>query len=327
VRLAAVLATVIALVTAPVFAASVGFEEVKIPNGDEPPLTVGIWYPTDAPATQHALGDISQVVAPDAPLAGYDLPLVVMSHGGGGSYSGHYDTALALAQAGFVAAAVSHAGDTFDDQSRVLQPWLRVVQLRRLVDYMLGAWPGHARLDAQRIGAFGFSNGGLTVLVAAGGVPDLAAIGPYCEAHPEHDLCAALKHAGVDVHVGSDVPASVWTHDPRIKAVVVAAPAFGFAFSRAGLNGVHVPVQLWRAAQDRHQPDPYYEEVVRADLPRPPEYHVVENAGHYDFLPACGASMARNRPDICTSLPGFGRAAFHEQFNAEVVRFFRTTLR
>jgi predicted dienelactone hydrolase len=37
--------------------------------------------------------------------------------------------------------------------------------------------------------------------------------------------------------------------------------------------------------------------------------------------------MARNRPDICTSLPGFDRAAFHEQFNAEVVRFFRTTLR
>lgn len=326
-KLAAVIATVIALVTAPVFAASVGFEEVKIPNGDAPPLTVGIWYPTDAPATQHALGDISQVVAPDAPVAGHDLPLVVMSHGGGGSYGGHYDTALALAKAGFVAAAVSHAGDTFDDQSGVLQPWLRVAQLHRLVDYLLGAWPGHARLDAQRIGAFGFSNGGLTVLVAAGGVPDLSAIAPYCEAHPEHDLCTALKHAGVDVHVGSDVPASVWTHDPRIKAVVVAAPAFGFAFSRAGLNNVRVPVQLWRAAQDRHQPDPYYEEVVRADLPRPPEYHVVENAGHYDFLPPCGASMARNRPDICTSLPGFDRAAFHEQFNAEVVRFFRTTLR
>jgi predicted dienelactone hydrolase len=162
--------------------------------------------------------------------------------------------------------------------------------------------------------------------VAAGGVPDLSQIAPYCEAHPDHDLCEALKHAGVDFHIGSDVPAGVWVHDPRIKAVVVAAPAFGFAFSRAGLSGVRVPVQLWRAADDRHQPNPYYEEPVRAGLSQTPDYHVVENAGHYDFLPPCGALMARKRPDICASLPGFDRAAFHERFNADVVQFFRATL-
>jgi predicted dienelactone hydrolase len=325
-RLAAVIVTAFAFFAAPAFAANVGFEEVKITNGDEAPLTVGIWYPTDTPATQHALGNFTQMVASGAPIAGRDLPLVVISHGGGGWYDGHYDTALALARAGFVAAAVSHAGDTFDDQSRVLQPWRRPAQLHRLVDYMLGEWPWHERLDANRIGAFGFSNGGFTVLVAAGGVPDLSAIAPYCEAHPEHDLCETLKHAGVDLHVGADVPAGAWVHDPRIKAAVVAAPAFGFAFGRAGLSDVRVPVQLWRAADDRHQLNPYYEEAVRADLPQAPEYYVVANAGHYDFLPPCGAVMARKRPDICTSLPGFDRAAFHEQFNAEVVRFFRATL-
>jgi predicted dienelactone hydrolase len=327
VRLAAVIATVFALVAAPAFAANVGFEEVKIANGEEAPLTVGIWYPTDAPATEHALGNFTQLVAPGAPIVGRDLPLVVMSHGGGGWYDGHYDTALALAHAGFVAAAVSHAGDTFDDQSRVLQLWRRPVQLHRLVDYMFSEWPWHGRLDEDRIGAFGFSNGGFTVLVAAGGVPDLSAIAPYCEAHPEHDLCEGLKRAGVDFHVASDVPAGTWVHDPRINAVVVAAPAFGFAFGRAGLSGVRVPVQLWRAADDRHQPNPYYEEPVRADLPRAPEYHVVANAGHYDFLSPCDARMSRKMPDICTSLPGFDRAAFHEQFNAEVVQFFRATLR
>lgn len=326
-RLAAVIVIAFAFFAAPAMAANVGFEEVKIANGEEAPLTVGIWYPTNAPATQHASGDFTQRVATGAPIAGGDLPLVVMSHGGGGWYDGHYDTALALARAGFVAAAVSHAGDTFDDQSRVLQLWRRPAQLHRLVDYMLGEWPWHERLDANRIGAFGFSNGGFTVLVAAGGVPDLSAIAPYCEAHPEHDLCETLKHAGVDLHAGADVPASAWVHDPRIKAAVVAAPAFGFAFGRTGLSGVHVPVQLWRAADDRHQPNPYYEEAVRADLPQAPDYHVVANAGHYDFLPPCGALMARKRPDICTSSPGFDRAAFHEQFNAEVVQFFRATLR
>jgi len=282
--MAIIVAFLLGLVAVPVFAADVGFEEVKIPNGAEPPLTVGIWYPTNAPATPHALGNFTQTVAPDAPISGDRLPLVVMSHGGAGWYDGHYDTAIALAQAGFVAAALSHAGDTFNDQSGVLQLWRRPAQLHRLVDYMLDKWRWHGRLDAARVGAFGFSNGGFTVLVAAGGIPDLSKIGPFCETHPDQDLCETLQHAGVDIHL---------------------------------------PVQLWSAADDRHQPHPYYDEAVRDDLPRSPEYHVIGNAGHYDFLPPCDARLARLRPEICNSLPDFDRAAFHEQFNGDVVQFFR----
>jgi predicted dienelactone hydrolase len=327
VRLLTVIVTLFAMLAAPVFAADAGFQEVSIANGAEPPLTAGIWYPTNAPAAPHALGEVTQIVAPGGPVAGRDLPLVVMSHGGGGWYDSHYDTALALAHAGFVVAAISHAGDTFNDQSRVLQLWRRPAQLHQLVDYMLREWPSHARLNAARVGAFGFSNGAFTVLVAAGGTPDLSKIGPYCVAHPEHDLCEALKHAGVGPHVGADIPAGVWIHDPRIKAAVIAAPAFGFTFGRAGLSRVHAPIQLWRAAGDSHQPNPYYDEAVRNDLPRAPDYHVVANAGHYDFLPPCGARMSRKMPDICNSRPGFDRAAFHEQFNADVVRFFEARLR
>jgi predicted dienelactone hydrolase len=327
VRLMAMIATLFALVAAPALAADVGFEEVKIPNDAESPLTAGIWYPANAPAAPHALGNFTQTVAPGAPIAGDRLPLVVMSHGGGGWYGGHYDTALALAHAGFVVAAVSHAGDTFDDQSLVLQLWRRPAQLHRLVDYMLEEWRWHGQLDAARVGAFGFSNGGFTVLVAAGGTPDLSKIAPYCDAHPDHDLCEALEHAGVDLQFGADVPAGAWVHDPRIRAVVIAAPAFGFAFGRAGLSSVRAPIQLWRAADDRHQPHPWYEEAVRAALPRAPEYHVVANAGHYDFLPPCDARLSGKMPEICNSLTGFDRAAFHEQFNADVVQFFQAQLR
>lgn len=309
-------------------AVNVGFEEVHIPNGAEPPLTVGIWYPTDIPATKHPLGLFTQVVALGAPVAGHALPLVVLSHGGGGSFESHYDTALAMAHAGFVAAAVSHAGDTYDDQSQVLRLWRRPAQLRRLVSYMLEEWPDRDLLDKGRVGAFGFSNGGFTVLVTAGGVPDLSTTGPYCKVHPDHDLCRGLKAAGVDPgQVGRDAPAGAWVADPRVKAIVVVAPAFGFAFDRAGLKNVHIPIQLWRAAEDRHQPNPDYEEAVRRALPRPPEYHVVAGAGHYDFLPPCAARQAALRPNICEDPSDFDRAAFHKAFNAEIVRFFRANLR
>ena len=322
----AIVGFLLCLVAAPVFAADIGFEEVRIPNGAQAPLIAGIWYPTNAPATSHALGNFSQTVALDAPIAGNRLPLVVMSHGGASWYGGHYDTALALAQAGFVVAAISHAGDTFDDQSHVLELWRRPAQLHRLLDYVLDEWRWHEQLNAARVGAFGFSNGGFTVLVAAGGVPDLVTIAPFCEAHPDQDLCQALQHAGVDIRVSANVPASAWVHDPRIRAIAVAAPAFGFTFGRAGLSGVRVPVQLWSAADDHHQPHPYYDEPVRDDLTRAPDYHAVANAGHYDFLPPCDARLSRLRPEICKSLPGFDRAAFHEQFNADIVRFFQAKL-
>jgi len=327
VRLVALVTSILLAVSAPAFAANVGFEEIKIGNGTESPLTVGIWYPADVPASEHLVGNVTRTVAPGASIAGNSLALVVMSHGGGGRYDSHSDTALALAGAGFVAAAISHAGDTTDDQSKVLQLWRRPAQLRRLVDYMLNEWSNHGHLDPARVGAFGFSNGGFTVLVAVGGVPDLSKTRPYCEANPDHDLCSALTHAAVDTDLGVDVPAGAWIPDPRVKAAVVVAPAFAYAFTPAGLRDVRAPIQLWRAGDDQHQPHPFYEEAVRAALPRAPEYHVVANAGHYDFLAPCSPRLSRMAPGICTSLPGFDRAAFHERFNAEVLRFFQAKLR
>jgi predicted dienelactone hydrolase len=329
VRLAALIFAGFALLLAPALAATanVGFEEVKIANGTEPPLTAGIWYPTDAPAAAHALGPFTQTVAPGASIVGQGLPLVELSHGGGGSYKDRYDTALALAHAGFVAAAVSHAGDTYKDQSQVLRFWRRSAQLRRLVTYMLHEWPQHGRLDGSRVGALGFSNGGFAVLVAAGGVPDLSRAGPYCQSHPQHDLCRALTQGGVNPwHLGSDAPADAWTPDPRVRAAVIAAPAFGFAFGRAGLKNVRIPIQLWRAADDTHQPNPWYDEAVRLALPQAPEYHVVPGAGHFDFLPPCGPRLASRAPLICSDRLGFDRAAFLTEFNRDIVTFFRRSL-
>ena len=74
-RLVAMITGILALVCAPALAADVGFEEVRIGNGVEAPLTVGVWYPTDAPGTAHALGSFTQNVALGAPVAGQGLPL------------------------------------------------------------------------------------------------------------------------------------------------------------------------------------------------------------------------------------------------------------
>lgn len=325
-RLALIAAAIALLLPLEAQAANVGFIELNIANGADKPLNIGVWYPTDAPAAPRAFREFTQDVAPAGPAAGSGLPLVVFSHGTGGWYGEHYDTALALAHAGFVVAAVSHTGDTYDDHSRAASIMGRPPQVRRLIDYMLAEWPDHGRIDAARVGVFGFSAGGFTALVAAGGTPDFSRIGPHCAAHPDYFDCQVLARAHIPASAVPSPPAAAWVHDPRIKAAVIAAPALGFTFGPEGLRGITVPVQLWRDAQDHILPNPDYAEAVRLNLPTAPEFHLVANADHYDFLAPCSEALRRNAPEICVSPPGFDRIAFHERFDRDVVRFFQKTL-
>ena len=65
---------------------------------------------------------------------------------------------------------------------------------------------------------------------------------------------------------------------------------------------------------------------VANSLPGKPEINVVP-AGHFAFLTPCSPELAAAIPRICTDVPaGFDRAAFHREFNAAVVQFFREQL-
>lgn len=77
-------AAVLSTAAAHAEAANVGFSELRIANGADKPLVIGVWYPTDAPTRDHLLGPFVQTVAPDGPITGEHLKLIVMSHGNGG---------------------------------------------------------------------------------------------------------------------------------------------------------------------------------------------------------------------------------------------------
>ena len=278
------------------------FEQSAVPDPQGSALEAGIWAPD---------GD------------SVNLPLVVISHGSGGEFRNHEDIARALAKAGFVVAAVTHSGDNRHDRSAATAVWERPRHLKLLVDHMLGSWRGRRRIDPARVGAFGFSSGGFTVLVAAGGVPDLGRVREHCRARPALFDCRLSADARRD---RPDRPDVDWSHDPRIKAIVAAAPALGFTFSKSGLAKVRVPVQLWRAGADEILPHPLYVEPVRKALPRRADYRVAEGAGHFDFLPPCPRPLAEARPDLCRSAAGFDRSAFHQALAGDIVTFFRRHL-
>lgn len=307
------------------WAHAAGFQRGHAADPEGEPLEIGIWYPSPARVDTVAMGPTTMQVAVNGPVKGERLPLVIVSHGNGGYFLSHFDTAIALADAGFVVVAVTHTGDNYKDQSRSIDVMDRPRQVSRVLDHMLTAWDGHALVDPARVGMFGFSSGGFTTLASIGGVPDFTRIGPTCAQYPGDFACQLIARTGSNAAPPATDRAKE-VADARIKAAVVVAPALGFVFAPEGLRNVTVPVQLWRAEKDAVLPHPRYAEAVRLALPQAPDYHVVPDAGHFDFLAPCSSALAAVAPAICASAAGFDRTTFHAGFNEAVVAFLGKAL-
>jgi predicted dienelactone hydrolase len=324
-RLRYVVAAFVAL--AATSACAVGFQHLSIPNGTAAPITIGVWYPSDAQPAPATAVHFGNPVALDGAVKGRRLPLVVISHGSRGWYGGHQDTAQALAEAGFVVAAPTHPGDNVQEvDEKSLQIFIhRPQEIGRVIDYMTQSWRDRDHIDPARIGFFGFSAGGFTGLVAIGGVPDWKLVAPHCAQDPLEGVC---KQRIAPILSRPDVvamPASSWQHDSRIKAAVLAAPGFSFSFDPGSMRGINMPLQLWGGADDRIIPFATNIGYLQRFLPQKPEVHEVAGAGHYAFL-LCNPYMRANLAELCTDQSGFDRDAFHRTFNHSLTIFFRRHL-
>lgn len=286
------------------------------PDPGQAPLDLRIWYP-------------------DRPVGADKLPMIVVSHGTGGSAEGHMDTAVALAKAGFIVVAVNHTGDNYRDNSAVgkgTQLIGRPRHIARTIDYMLTRWSRRASIDLERIGMFGHSAGGFTALVIAGAEPKMWRGADYCRQHPQAWGCRYIKRQGLSLEALGKQRNLTWVHDPRVKAAVIAAPAIGFSLDREALANINIPFQLWVAEQDDvvdNSPA-----TIRAAMPTPPDFHEVANAGHFSFLSPCNITMRAiiqvmhwfGTEKICADPAGFDRPGFHASFNQDVAVFFRREL-
>jgi predicted dienelactone hydrolase len=295
---------------------------IQLVNG--PTLSGAIWYPCQAEPRHVELGDLAiafdygLVGVKDCSVTGSKLPLIVVSHGHKGWFGGHHDTAAALADAGFVVAAINHPGDNAKDNSRSdeLSVFLsRPADMVRLIDFALNDWKDKAVVDPARIGLFGFSDGGYTGLALIGAAPDFARKARGCTDSTK--FCEQLR---------SGETRSPPT-DARVRAAVIAEPPSGF-FTKDNLAAIKIPLQFWRAelATAGVDVDPQGTARVARSLPGKPDIHTVA-ASHFVFLAPCSPELAASLPRICNDAPaGFDRVAFHREFNADVIRFFREHL-
>ncbi len=325
------LATIRAVMVAIAFAAllagsaqAAGFRKVAIPaSGTQKALEVTLWTPCDTPAKAPLpIGPFDLHVIPGCPVSGTGKrPLIVMSHGRGGTALGHHDTATALADAGFVVASFNHPGDNAFDLSQsddISILYQRPAHVKRVIDFMLGSHsPFAARIDGKRIGFWGFSRGGYTGLVLANATPDFVQTKLPC---PDNQMKICRQAAQHPADVRSLV------RDARIRAMVLVDP-LSFFPTPASVQNVQIPMQIWSSQHGGDGVTPHSVRLLVQHLRNKPEWIATPNTNHYAFIHPCTKALAAMEKAICTQdAAGFDRASAHRQWNAQMANFFKRAL-
>jgi len=276
-----------------------GSRQFLIPGDTRaPPLDALLHYPCLQPSVPTRFGPYEIDVSEAAPLAPGRLPLVLISHGSGGSPLLYRTLSLALARSGYLVALPKHPRNSLgdDDLANTIENLRdRPRQLLRLLDGLLADPELGAAIAEEPVTAIGHSMGGYTVLCVAGGRPWTRAREPI------------------------EVP-----HDSRIGALVLMAPACGYFLAPHALQAVTAPILALTAEHDELTPD----SQIRAALEGVPDrsrvtIETVRNAGHFSFLSPFPRSMHHPQFAPAWDPSGFDRERFHQRLAVTVLQWIR----
>lgn len=321
--------------------ADVGVTEIPVADADGP---ITVFYPSSTAATAVQRGLFRLRLAENgAPVKGNGR-LIVLSHGSGGSPWTYTDLASRLAEAGFVVAAPLHRGDNWKDHSKVgPETWkLRPLEVSHTIDRVTQDPRFAALVAPERVGAYGMSAGGHTMLALAGGRWSPSALLKHCQAHLEEDFhtCVGLatrlrgdaldgvKKAVVRGVIRLKLLDAQWYshHDPRIRAVVAEVP-LSVDFDLNSLAQPQTALGIVQAGQDKWLLPRFHSNALLracascelvADLP---------GAGHGSLLSPqpLPEHLSELAHELLRDPPGFDRAQVgttHER----VVAYFRRHL-
>jgi predicted dienelactone hydrolase len=311
------LLTVALLLTAQPLLAGVGFTWRAVADpvtADRVPIA--LWYPSATEGGETVIETIRFAATAEAPPAPARA-LVLISHGSAGGPLGYHDTAVALADAGYVVAAPAHARDNFRDFSgaggrSVLAG--RVQTLSAVIDAVARA----GLVDTTHVGVVGHSAGGYTALAIAGAEASFAALRANCDRATSDLSCVFWPTFRTEAEGPAPIDAPP---DPRIAAAVALTPLVS-PFSDAALARLDLPLLVYQAEMDGLLTPPHHAARLR---PYAAEYISVEGANHGVFLAEPPSGAVGLLPHLANP-PGFDRAAFHTEMNARILAFFDAAL-
>ncbi len=281
-----------------------------------------VWYPAQAgrkesPITIGPPGNPLFEVgssAADAPVAAGRWPVLLLSHGNGGTarMMGWFGTAMA--RAGYVVVAVDHPGNNGMDAMTAagsILMWNRVDDLAAALAAVQADPRLAAHVDAERLGLAGYSAGGYTALIAAGARPDMARLVAFCKTNSKDGVCAPQMENPEftferRVALAAAPQMEPWVAKaaddrriPNVRAVFLMAPAIVQAFEPAELAKLDVPVSVLVGEADTVASPATNSKVIAAENPQA-RLQLLPGVGHYDFLSECTDLGRKRAGALCT---------------------------
>jgi predicted dienelactone hydrolase len=283
-------------------------------------VRVTVWYPAAADAKEERidLGPpgkplfiVGQVAQGAAFADARPRPVILFSHGFGGTARMMAWFGAPLARAGYVVVAVDHPGNNGLDKMTTpgaILSWTRAGDLKAALAAAKADPAIGPHMDLGHVGVAGFSAGGFTSLVSAGAKVDMNRFLAFCKGHPTDGVCAPQKEFPLSMEdaekaMASPALAPEAAHagdDHRIvevKAAFAIAPAIVQGLPPEGLAKLKVPVAIFLGDADPVAPPATNGLIAAKAIPRA-QLTVLPGVKHYDFLSTCTAA-AQAIVDIC----------------------------
>lgn len=274
----------------------VGFHAATLPDPhQERALEMVVWYPGAAATKAQLVADnavfFGVPAARDTPPAAGEHPMVVLSHGFAGNWGNQAWLASALAQKGYIVAAVNHPGSTSRDRSAAAaaQLWQRPVDLSRAIDAVTAQPDKFGVVAKQRIAVVGHSLGGWTAMEIAGARFDPERFARDCQAHPQLASCSVYQQMNpASTPALKNSLAADW-RDQRVSAVVSLDLGLSRGLTDASLAALPVPVLVIAAGVPSKELPARLESADLAKrLPSASSRYVeINDASHFTFMAVC----------------------------------------
>ncbi len=309
-------------------------------------LRITIWYPATGREREVDIGPAADPVfvagrlAIRAPFADtVRHPLILASHGFGGTAQQLTWLGAPLARHGFIVAAVDHPGTNGIDgvtPEGAYAPWERAGDLKAALDFLLADPAFASHIDATHIGVAGFSLGGFTGALEAGARTNFDQFIRFCDGPARDAICNPQLEFPLDYHDQAEVLARPEVRDlkarehndfrdPRIVAAFLVAPALIQALDFASVKHISIPVEIVLGSADPIAPPGTNGELLARLIPKA-RLKALPGVGHYDFLLQCGPAGTKEAKPYCADGVGTKRADTHASTVAAAIAFFDGTI-